>query len=526
MSEKKQGEFLVTARKWRPRNYSDVVGQEHITRTLKNSIKSGRIHHAYLFCGPRGVGKTTTARIHAITINAHTPDFEPDLESDFAKQVIDGSSLDVIEIDGASNNSVDDVRKLRENAKYPPVNGKYKVYIIDEVHMLSDSAFNALLKILEEPPSHLMFIFATTEPQKIPATILSRCQRFDFSRMEIEDITSQLSKIAKAENIKIDDESLQIIAVKGDGSMRDSQSIFDQAVAFCGDDINHKELADALNLIDEEFFFELSSAIQLGNLKSIFELSKKVVTRGYDLKECISGLLEHFRNILTVKIMDNTDLIVTSKKYKEKYSELAAKFEKSDILRYLDFISSTETELRHASMPRIKFETALVQLASMDKAKDIEELLSEIKKLQDPSNTENQVKKNSEPVEATAESPQEYKVERNISTRIKNPTPSKDWNIFLEEYATPESGFSVLKNVTPVSLDEHKIELKISDDFTADAVKRKETHLRSLVKEFFDDSVELDITYDVKKNTAGSVNREKHPLEKKIIENFKATEQR
>lgn len=394
MSESK--EFLVTARKWRPRLYSDVVGQEHITKTLKNSISSDRVHHAYLFSGPRGVGKTTTARIHAIALNNHTDDYEPDLNSELAKQLGEGRAMDIIEIDGASNNSVDDVRRLRENAKYPPVNGKYKVYIIDEVHMLSDSAFNALLKIIEEPPPHLVFILATTEPQKIPATILSRCQRYNFRRMEIEEIVEQLSMIANAEGLVIDEESLQIIARKGDGSMRDSQSIFDQAIAFCGRDIKYTELASALNLIDEMFYFRISAAIINHDIKEIFAISNEIVTHGYDVKECMSGLLEHFRNTLTVVTTTKTDLIKTSKAFKAKYVELAHNMAKADLLRLMDLASRTENDLRFASSPSIKFETALVQMASMDKAKDIETLLKEVMKLNGaelPANSEPEKKK-------------------------------------------------------------------------------------------------------------------------------------
>ena len=250
------------------------------------------------------------------------------------------------------------------------------------------------------------------------------------------------------------------------------------------------------------------------------------MTRGYDLKECVSGLLEHFRNILSVKVMGNTDLIVTSETYKEKYSQMAEKFEKEDILRYLDFISNTEAELRYASMPRIKFETALVQLASMDKAKDIKELLNEIKKINNPEYTETQLKKNSKPIDTASENTEKYTSENKISKRIKNPTPKKDWNLFLDKYATPESGISLLKNLKTVTLDENRIDIKISDTFTADAIKRKETHLRSLVKEFFNNKVELNIEYDVKSIPGKSTNRKKHPLEKKIIEEFRATEQK
>lgn len=541
MSESK--EFLVTARKWRPRLYSDVVGQEHITKTLKNSISSERVHHAYLFSGPRGVGKTTTARIHAIALNNHTDDFEPDLNSELAKQLGEGRAMDIIEIDGASNNSVDDVRRLRENAKYPPVNGKYKVYIIDEVHMLSDSAFNALLKIIEEPPPHLVFILATTEPQKIPATILSRCQRYNFRRMEIEEIVDQLSMIAKAEDLTIDEESLQIIARKGDGSMRDSQSIFDQAIAFCGRDIKYTELASALNLIDEMFYFRISGAIINNDIKEIFAISNEIVTHGYDVKECMSGLLEHFRNTLTVVTTTKTDLIKTSKAFKAKYVELARNMAKADLLRLMELASRTENDLRFASSPSIKFETALVQMASMDKAKDIETLLKEVMKLNGveiPITEEPEKKKTDRLVE---ESSVDYKVEpvvekeaekTNISKSIVNeeiPTPQTEesiqdkWNKFIAYETLIGSEISMVKDVKEVIFEEETIRLIIKDPFIYDNLH---SGIR-LLQSSFTDITGSKRTIELEKGEKEILiveEREKHPIEQKIINDFKAFEEK
>jgi len=291
--------------------------------------------------------------------------------------MLDGRSVDIIEIDGASNNSVDDVRKLRDNAKYAPMSGRYKMYIIDEVHMLSTAAFNALLKTLEEPPEHLIFVFATTEIHKVPATILSRCQRFDFRRMEIETITSHLRHIAGKEKITIDEASLVSIAKKADGSMRDSQSIFDQVVSFCGTSITIGDVSASLHLIDLDFFFALSEAIRLHNIPTMFERARQVVQRGYDLQECLLGLLEHFRNILTVIATGDTGLIEASSADLIRYTAEAALFAKADVLRIMTLIAQGEAVLRqNPPQPRIRFEFTLVQIASLDSAVDIGRVLA------------------------------------------------------------------------------------------------------------------------------------------------------
>ncbi|TAE28776.1 MAG: DNA polymerase III subunit gamma/tau [Candidatus Kapaibacterium sp.] len=376
-------QYIVTARKWRPQRFADVVGQEHVSRTLRNAVESKRIHHAYIFNGPRGVGKTTTARILAKAVNCENPsaEFEPCNVCASCTDINTGRSMDVIEIDGASNNSVDDIRKLRENAKYPPVKGQYKMYIIDEIHMLSSSAFNALLKTLEEPPRHLLFVFATTEPHKIPATILSRCQRFDFRRMQIDEIAAQLRHISQQEGVSIDDETLAIIGKKGDGSMRDAQSIFDQVLAFCGKNVEYARVNEALNLIDTEFYFTLGRAIREHDVAKILEIAREVFMRGYDLQECLHGLAEHFRNLLTVLATQSASLIEASKLHREQYMSESTYFTQADVLQYMTIIMNTEQQLRYAPQPRLRFEFALVQMAKLDSAVLLSELLAELAEL-------------------------------------------------------------------------------------------------------------------------------------------------
>jgi DNA polymerase-3 subunit gamma/tau len=372
-------DYIVTARKWRPMKFDDVVGQQHVVATLRNALAAGRLAHAYLFAGPRGVGKTTTARLLAKAVNClHPMDFNPDNDCALCREINEGRSFDVLEIDGASNRGVEEIRNLRDSVRYTPTSGKYKVYIIDEVHMLTKEAFNALLKTLEEPPPHILFIFATTEIHKLPATILSRCQRFDFRRIAVEEIVANLAGIAREENLHVDEDALMLIARKGDGSLRDAQSFFDQVIALCGTTVTHAQIVDALNIVDTEVFFRVTELIVARNVPAGLDLVDELMRQGHDIKEFLAGLTEHCRNLIVAASTGTTGLIEASDMYRKRYAAAAAAFTVADLLRMQRLITETEGTLRYSAQPRFTLEAAMVQLITMHRAPEIATLLEEI----------------------------------------------------------------------------------------------------------------------------------------------------
>lgn len=365
--------YIVSARKYRPSNFMSLVGQENIAVTLKNSIKRGQLAHAYLFCGPRGVGKTSTARIFAKTINCLNPteDLEPCGKCESCLSFAEGRSYCIHELDAASNNSVDDIRQLTELVRIPPQVGRYSVYIIDEVHMLSAAAFNAFLKTLEEPPEYAIFILATTEKHKILPTILSRCQTYDFNRISIEDIVKNLTDIAQKENVSIDSESLHVIAQKADGAMRDALTLFDQCVAFCGSNISYSEVIKNLNVLDYEYYFRLTDFFLSGDFASALMLFNEILSKGFNALYFVGGLSTHFRDLMVAKSSTTASLLELSPSLTERYGAQAANCSLGFLFKALENTTACEAEYKQSGNPRLLVEFMLVKLSSLSPASQI-----------------------------------------------------------------------------------------------------------------------------------------------------------
>jgi DNA polymerase-3 subunit gamma/tau len=370
--------YLVFARKWRPPTFDDVVGQEHITETLKKAIEKNRVAHAYIFTGTRGVGKTTTARILAKALNCEKgPTPTPCGECASCKDIVTGSSFDVLEIDGASNNSVNDIRELRENVGYSSMGGKHRIFVIDEVHMLSNSAFNALLKTLEEPPKGVIFIFATTEPQKIPATIHSRCQRYDFRRISAEHILERLIHICDKEHIAYERTALMLVARKADGSMRDALSLLDQVYSFCRENLSETEVRSVLGLVGMEVFNRVMDAVCAKDGATMLGLVQEVLYQGFDLQEFITGLQEHLRNLLFARIPGalagrgiDLDEVTAA-----QFVASANRFAEADLLRMTEIVRRTEFDIKRSAFPRFQTELMLLKLVHLDRTVSLEQMV-------------------------------------------------------------------------------------------------------------------------------------------------------
>jgi DNA polymerase-3 subunit gamma/tau len=356
--------FIVSARKYRPTTFNSVVGQEHITSTLKNAIKTGQIAQSFLFCGPRGVGKTTCARIFAKALNCQhlTADYEPCNECDSCKAYNESASFNVYELDAASNNSVDDIRSLVEQVRIAPQGAKYKVYVIDEVHMLSSAAFNAFLKTLEEPPAYAKFILATTEKHKIIPTILSRCQVYDFKRINDNDIIRHLQYVAKSENVEAEEEALRVIAAKADGALRDALSIFDQIVSFSGGHITYQQTTENLNVLDVNNYFKMVNYLLSDDVSAALLLFDEILSNGFEAQHFISGLAKHFRNLLVAQNPSTVRLMEASDSIKQQYAAQAQNIDKTLLLRALELSNECDFNYKSSNNKRLSVELCLMKI--------------------------------------------------------------------------------------------------------------------------------------------------------------------
>ena len=365
-------EYIVSARKYRPMTFDTVVGQEALTTTLKNAVKSGKLAHAYLFCGPRGVGKTTCARIFAKAINCQHPtaDGEACNECESCQSFNEQRSLNIFELDAASNNSVEHIKTLMEQTRIPPQLGRYKVFIIDEVHMLSTAAFNAFLKTLEEPPAHVIFILATTEKHKILPTILSRCQIYDFERMTIRNTVNHLKHVAEQEGITYDEQALAVIAEKADGGMRDALSIFDQAASFCQGNITYEKVIEDLNVLDSENYFQIVDLSIINKVSDIMVLLNNIINKGFDGGLLIQGLAKHVRNVMMAKDPQTLPLLEVSDQQRQRYAEQAKKCDTRFLYQALKLMNQCDINYRQSSNKRLLVELTLIEVAQITQSDD------------------------------------------------------------------------------------------------------------------------------------------------------------
>jgi DNA polymerase III subunit gamma/tau len=502
--------YVVLARKYRPMFFKDVLGQQHVTTTLQNAIQMKRIANAYLFSGPRGVGKTTVARLLSKALNCENgPTIHPCNSCSCCIEINESRSLDVFEIDGASNRGIDEVRNLRESVRYSPHPGKFRIYIIDEVHMLTNEAFNALLKTLEEPPPSVLFIFATTEVHKVPATILSRCQRFDFKRITQKNLMEQLRELCKHENINIDDESMRIIALKADGSMRDAESILDQIIAYSGSSIQADAVASLLGVIDMHLFFQLTDFIKRGDVEGGIDLAHRIFYEGYDFSEFLSGLAEHFRNFLVVKATKSTVALDVSEEHSQKYVKEENSFQVEDLLRLIKIVSDTEAMIRRSSNPRMHLEVALVKMIKLNKSIQLSQLLEAAEDLKkkpesitrsrdSSSELKNTVSDSSvsphlnskigshHPPVMTAPAIPSSGETQSLEKSIELPELEQKWGEIIEHVKKKKIALgSFLSEGWPIRLEGKVLEIafKSNNEFHMNSIERNSTVLESLIGE-------------------------------------------
>lgn len=487
--------YTALYRKFRPGTFSGVVGQEHIVRSLKNQIASKRVSHAYLFCGTRGTGKTSTAKIFAKAINCLSPENgEPCGTCEMCRAIDEGRSVNVIEIDAASNNGVDNIREIREEVKYPPTEGKFKVYIIDEVHMLSQGAYNALLKTLEEPPEHVVFILATTDPQKVPATIHSRCQRFDFRRITTGEIAATLKKYIESENAEVDSDALHYIAVLADGSMRDSLSILDQCMAFYfNEKITLGKVLDVTGAVDNSVFFEITDAIINKNISKAMDIIDDVINAGRDIKQFNESYIVHLRNLLIALTVDEPDAVLDMLEENTiKLKEQAQRVSSAELIELIKVFSSLQQEMRYSSNPRVLLEVEIIKLAAVNEAVDLSGLAAKIAGL------ERQIKSGNFAV--SSDGVKKGEVKKEVPKKERPKALPEDIKNAIENWEAIRTGFNVitaelLKECFPGYMEDGRVTIVCANSAIEKLIKER----MPKIKEAFDTKLSKD--FDIKTTT-------------------------
>ena len=543
--------YQVLSLKLRPQRFDEVVGQTHVTRTLQNAIGLDRVAHGYIFSGPRGVGKTTTARILAKVLNCKNPkDNNPCGTCVNCTEITQGSNLDVQELDGASNRGIDEMRDLREAVKYPPNNSKYRIYIIDEVHMLTREAFNALLKTLEEPPPHVIFIMATTDAHKVPATILSRTQRFDFKHISINDISEYLKQILESENIKYDTDGIRLIAQKADGSLRDSLSLLDQTIAYASDALDVETIRDVLGIIKENVFLNIIQTIEKRDHKEVIHQLSQLIDAGYAISDFISGFNEFLRNCMIQKTGESAKLNLSENSL--NWLQMGCRFSTADFLRMLDLSLQFESKLRFLQQPQISLEALFIKLSMMDASVDIASILSgEVPKTisvkkpesQKPSITTEKPDSSlvqTEPVESpqpTENNPVTEKLTTPTPPVVSEPVPQQVRNLTLEDFNN--SWIEIIEGLEEKNskiahfLEEAKlssfdgkqllIELVNGHRFQLETLEKDAEQIASVINDKLNQKIR--IKFHIQENNEEKPEKKKlesadHPLFMKVLETF------
>ena len=543
--------YQVLSLKLRPQRFDEVVGQTHVTRTLQNAIGLDRVAHGYIFSGPRGVGKTTTARILAKVLNCKNPkDNNPCGTCVNCTEITQGSNLDVQELDGASNRGIDEMRDLREAVKYPPNNSKYRIYIIDEVHMLTREAFNALLKTLEEPPPHVIFIMATTDAHKVPATILSRTQRFDFKHISINDISEYLKQILESENIKYDTDGIRLIAQKADGSLRDSLSLLDQTIAYASDALDVETIRDVLGIIKENVFLNIIQTIEKRDHKEVIHQLSQLIDAGYAISDFISGFNEFLRNCMIQKTGESAKLNLSENSL--NWLQMGCRFSTADFLRMLDLSLQFESKLRFLQQPQISLEALFIKLSMMDASVDIASILSgevpktiSVKKPEPKKSTiptENSISSpvQTEPIDSpqpTENNPVTEKLTTPTPPVVSEPVPQQVRNLTLEDFNNSWTeiieGLEEKNSKIAHFLEEAKLSSFDGKQLLIELVNGHRFHLKTLEKDaeqiasVINDKLnqKIRIKFHIQENNEEKPEKKKpesaeHPLFMKVLETF------